>query len=413
MSALEAALEAHWAMLPDRLETLHEIAARENNPTPEALEAYKAAAAERGERLTVRDGVAILDVSGPLFKRANLFVKFSGATSYEITRRDLQVALDDPSIHAIMLKVDSPGGEVNGCDELATAIYEARSKKPVWAFVSGMACSGGYWLASAATRVVVSDSAVLGSIGVVVSITDRKKAEERNGVSRIEFVSAQSPGKRPDHETDDGKNRIQRMVNDLADVFVSAVAKHRAVTEETVIQKFGAGGVEIGAKAVALGMADEVGQFETTFAALSKSGKNRRDQRSNGGFFMSANTPDAAAETTVDTAKIEADAAAKAKAETLARVKAIQSSEEGKARPTLAEHLAFNTDMSADAALGILKASPVEKPQANAETFEQRKTEAETLGLGQPEHRDASADAAAGWKKAADMANARLGKDAV
>lgn len=413
MSALDAALQAHWAMVPDSLETLCTIAARENNPTPEVLEAYRSAAAERGERMTQRDGVAILDVSGPLFKRANLFVKFSGATSYEILRRDLQVAMDDPAIHAIMLKVDSPGGEANGCDEIAAAIYEARGKKPVWAYVSGMACSGGYWIASAAEKVVVSDLAVLGSIGVVLGITDRKKADEKNGVSRIDFVSAQSPGKRPDIHTDEGKARVQKMVDDLATVFVSAVAKHRKTSVETVIEKFGAGGVEIGANAVALGMADQVGQFETALSELSKRGKNRRNpQRSHGEFFMSDKSNGAAVEgeNTVDVAKITADASAKAKADTLARVKAIQGSEEGKSRPKLAEHLAFNTDMPAEAAIELMKAAAVETAdgaKSQAEAFEKQKAEAGALGLGAPEPRGKPEAADDGWGKAVSLANPR------
>lgn len=412
MSALDAALTAHWAMVPDSLEALCTIAARENNPTPEALEAYRAAAAERGERMTQRDGVAILDVSGPLFKRANLFVKFSGATSYEILRRDLQVAMDDPNIHAVMLKVDSPGGEANGCDEIAAAIYAARGKKPIWAFVSGMACSGGYWIASAAEKVVVSDLAVLGSIGVVLGITDRKKAEERSGVSRIDFVSAQSPGKRPDIHSDEGKARVQKMVDDLAQVFVAAVAKHRKVNVESVIEKFGAGGVEIGANAVSLGMADEVGQFESAFADLAQRGKNRRiPQRSVGDFFMSNGTNAAVeGENTVDVAKITADASAKAKAETLARVKAIQASDEGKARPKLAEHLAFNTDMAADAAVELMKTAAVETAdgaQSQAADFEKHKAEAGALGLGTPEPRGKPAASNDGWGKAVSLANPR------
>jgi capsid assembly protease len=417
MSALESAVSAPWAMLPERVEELLTIAAREHEWSPEALEAYRAQAADRGERMLVRDGVAILDVSGPLFKRANLFVKFSGATSYEIMRRDLQVALDDPAIHSIMLRVDSPGGEANGCDELAQAIYEARGKKPIAAYVSGMACSGGYWLASAADKVVVSDLAVLGSIGVVLGVTDRKKADEKNGVSRIEFVSSQSPGKRPDVQTDEGKARIQKMVDDLAEVFVTAVAKHRDVAVETVVEKFGAGGVEIGAKAVALGMADEVGNFEAALAALAKRGSNRRNpQRSPGEFFMSDKTKGAAVEgeTTVDVAKIQAEASAKAKSETLARVKAIQGSEEGKARPKLAEHLAFSTYMPAEAAIELMKAAAVETVETS-KTFEERKADAGALGLAQPEERGASNTETVqqGWKAAAERANARFGKDAV
>lgn len=278
MRALDQAMSAPWAMLPERIEELLAIASREHSP--QALEAYRAYRADRGERLLVRDNVAILDVAGPLFKRANLFVHYSGATSYEILRRDLQAAIDDKSVDAIMIRIDSPGGEASGCDELAAAIYAARGKKPITAFVSGMACSGGYWIAAAAERMVVSDLAVLGSIGVVLGVTDRSKADERAGVSRIEFVSSQSPGKRPDAVTDAGKARIQKMVDDLGAVFVSAVAKYRGVSEATVISEFGNGGVEIGANAVKRHMADEVGQFESTLQTLSTRGKGTRTSQS-------------------------------------------------------------------------------------------------------------------------------------
>jgi signal peptide peptidase SppA len=262
-------------MLPEAIEQVLEIAARENDPTPEALEAYRAARADNGERLSIRGNVGILDARGPMFKRANLMTAFSGATSYEVLRRDLQVALDTTAIEAIMLRVDSPGGEVSACDELAAAIFSARKQKPTAAYISGQGASAAYWLASATDKIIVSDVAAVGSIGVVLGITDRKKADERSGISRTEFVSSQSPDKRLDHETDAGKAKIQKLVDELGAVFVNAVAKHRGVTADHVIKKFGAGGLEVGANAVAAGMADEVGQFETALARLSMRGKNR------------------------------------------------------------------------------------------------------------------------------------------
>lgn len=414
MTVLESAISAPWAMLPERIEELVSIAGRYNEAAPEALEAYRAQAAERGERLLVRDGVGILDVTGPLFKRANLFVRISGATSYEILRRDLQAALDDPSIHAIMLRIDSPGGEANGCDELARAIYEARGKKPITAFVSGMAASGGYWLASAAERVVVSDAAVLGSIGVVLGMRLAK-----DDGKTIEFVSAQSPGKRPDPTTDAGKARIQEMVDDLADVFIASVAKFRGVSPETVVKKFGEGGVKVGAKAVAAGMADEVGQFEAALSALSKRGKSRRSNPLEGGFLMSETTKTAAVEEKIDVAKIEADAGAKAVAAYKARQSAIMGCDGAKQFPKLAASLVDNAALTTEVAIGMLAAAlaeapKVEAPKALEKTYEQRKTEAGTLGLGQPEATDAERKTAEdGWSKAVGRVNASLGPNAI
>ncbi|MHA6687718.1 S49 family peptidase [Mesorhizobium sp. A556] len=277
MRAYDMAMSAPWAMLAENVEQLLEIAARDHDP--KALEAYRATRADRGERLLVRDNVAILHIAGPMFKRANLFVQISGATSYDILRRDLQAALDDKAIDAILLNIDSPGGEVAGCDELAAAIYAARGRKPITAYVSGMAASAAYWIASATGRIVVSDSAMLGSIGVVLGMTDRSKADERAGITRVEFVSSQSPGKRPDHGADEGKARMQKLVDDLGDVFVSAVSRYRGVSKATVLSDFGQGGIEVGANAVKRKMADVVGQFEATLRALSAQGRNGKSAR--------------------------------------------------------------------------------------------------------------------------------------
>lgn len=361
MRALEMAMSAPWAMLPEAVENLLAIAAREHDP--QALEAYRAQRADRGERLGIRDNVAILNIEGPLFKRANLFVSFSGATSYEIVRRDLQAALDDKAVDAIILNIDSPGGEANGCDELASAIYAARGKKPITAYVSGMACSGAYWLAAAADRIVVSDAAMLGSIGVVLGITDRKKADERNGISRLDFVSSQSPGKRPDIETDEGKARVQKMVDDLADVFVSAVAKYRGVSKATVLAEFGRGGVEVGANAVKWKMADQVGQFEATLSGLSARGKTARAARTAAAAVTSpASAYPRLAASAAPAAPIATNVDAPIAAErqiVLAareRMKAFAALNDRTVAPALYAHLRDETNLSAEEAAMILKA---------------------------------------------------------
>lgn len=368
MRALDQAMSAPWAMLPERVEELIAIASRENNPTPEALEAYRASRADKGERMLVRDNVAILEVNGPLFKRANLFVHYSGATSYEILRRDLQAALDDRSVEAIMLKVDSPGGEVSGCDELASAIYSARGKKLIHAFVSGQACSGGYWIASAADKVIVSDAATIGSIGVIFGIADRKKADERAGITRLEFVSSQSPGKRPNHETDEGRRRLQKVVDDLGAVFVNAVAKHRKVSANTVIAKFGNGGVEIGANAVALGMADELGQFEEAFRALSARGRRMNISQSmrSSAATQPRSTPvdfgaHAPAFPTAAGSVGDAAPTGHVRDQTVAsvreRYRAFSALEQRSTMPALHEHLRDMTSISASGASKILNAA--------------------------------------------------------
>lgn len=137
---------AAWAMESAQLDSLLSHIAK-----PNALQDRLPRKADTGQRLGNRNGVGILYVTGGLVKRNGLFAQVFGLTTYETLRRDLQAALDDDDITSVLLYIDSPGGEASGCDELANAIYAARKVKRTAAFVSGMACSAAYWLASEGT----------------------------------------------------------------------------------------------------------------------------------------------------------------------------------------------------------------------------------------------------------------------
>lgn len=264
VDALNVALAVPWAMQPEALHTLLQIAAREG-AGPEAVAAQLGHKLDNTRTVKVRGGVAVVPVVGPIFRRANLLTSVSGATSIEVLAQDLSAALEDPSVSSILLEIDSPGGEANGVSEMAAMIAHARSKKPVHAYVGGIGASGAYWLASAAETVTVAPTGMLGSIGTVMGF---KKGDG----SEVEFVSSQSPHKRPDLETDAGKAQIQGLLDTLAGVFISDVARYRGVSAATVESDFGRGGLLIGKDAVKAGMADAVGSFEGLVRKL-KSGR--------------------------------------------------------------------------------------------------------------------------------------------
>jgi signal peptide peptidase SppA len=266
ISALDAALNAVWAMEERSLEMLLEIAARDHDVSPEALEAYSAKSIANAQRARVRDGVAVLDAIGPLFRRANLMTAISGATSYDILRQDLQAVIDDPAVKAVILNIDSPGGEANGTSELAEAVYGLRGKKPIIAYIGGTGASAAYWLASAADKIVIAPTAVLGSIGVQVAY---RESAARPGEKTYRFVSSQSPNKNPELGTPAASEQIQNTIDAMAAVFVADVARNRGVATETVLTDFGKGGIFVGQTAVDAGMADSIGTFETVLADLS------------------------------------------------------------------------------------------------------------------------------------------------
>lgn len=388
-----------WAITSDVMETILAIAERDNL-SPEAVAQDLGRPLDNTYNAEVRDGIAILPVQGPMIRHANLFSKISGATSYDMLAVDFKRALDNPDVRAIVLDVDSPGGEANGVSEFADQIFAARGTKPVITYAGGQMCSAAYWVGAASDEIVVSDTSLLGSIGVVMTMKDATERDAKAGIKTYEIVSSHSPLKRAGPDTDEGMARMQALVDSLSDVFVAKVAKYRGTTPEAVLSDFGQGGVRVGQEAVAAGMADRVGSFEQVLSELrngrkistvaplaaSAAGKNSLtgERKMLTADQVKAEHPDAA-KALVDEGRIaghaaglqEGKAAASAEGATAerARIRAILGSDDAKGRTTLAQHLAFESDMSAEQAAGILKNSVAAqehtgKPQGKSE-FEQ------------------------------------------
>ena len=204
-------------------------------------------------------GVAVIPVRGPIFQHASWLDEMCGATSYERIESTLWDAFDDSTVDAIVLNISSPGGEVDGCSELAKLIRKINATKPVIAYASGSICSAAYWLGSACSTIVVSPTSVVGCLGVAGTIRDTRQAEEKMGIKSYEIVSSQTPDKRPDVATDDGRAQIVAMIDAMADVFLNDVAANRGIERSKVDETYGKGGVFVGALAVSAGLADAVG----------------------------------------------------------------------------------------------------------------------------------------------------------
>lgn len=261
VSAFDLVASQPWAILPSMLETIGAIARRENDSV-EALEARLGRPLQNTRSVKMRDGVATIPITGPVFRYANLFSEISGAVSLDVLATDLTRAIDDPSVKSIVLVLDSPGGQANGISEFAAMVRA--STKPVVAYVDGSAASAAYWIASAADEIFISKTGEVGSIGAVVSIDTRGK---KDGV--MEIVSSQSPNKRPDVSTDAGRALIQARIDQFAQVFIEDVAAYRRVSVDHVLGHYGQGDMRMGAEAVRLGMADRVSTLEEVIAGLT------------------------------------------------------------------------------------------------------------------------------------------------
>jgi ClpP class serine protease len=266
--AVDLILARPWAISPEWLDTMLAIAERqgdiaaaqqaraEREQRREAVYAYGTRPLEGTRTVRMRDSVALLEINGPIFRYASMFDDISGATSVQNLARDLQIALDSPAVDALILVMDSPGGEVDGIHALAQMIYAARGSKPIAAYVDGDACSAAQWIASAADEIVADATARLGSIGVRMSMRDPSSAR----AGQLVFVDSNADMKDPDPATAEGKAELMRQVNALASVFRADVAMMRSISEDAIISL--RGGVRVGQEAVDAGLADRLGSLE-------------------------------------------------------------------------------------------------------------------------------------------------------
>ncbi|MEQ9330272.1 S49 family peptidase [Thalassobaculum sp.] len=238
---------------------------------------------------TRRDGVAVIPVRGHIFPAGGLLSRMYAVTSPARIAADFDAALADASVDAIVLDVDSPGGSPAGVAELAREIRAAASVKPVIAYGSGMVASAAYWIAAAASQLVVEDTTSLGSVGVVAGVTVQVQPDF-DGYQTFEVVSSNASNKRPDPRTESGLAEIRRRIDAVEAVFIDAVASFRGLDREVVVRDFGFGGLRVGADAVSAGLADRVGSFEDAIAAAQSAAGRSRSTQSGGAAGRPAST---------------------------------------------------------------------------------------------------------------------------
>lgn len=218
--------------------------------------------------------VAVVPVHGPISHRGSIFSYLFGGTSTEDVSQQLRQYVNDPTVGAIVLDIDSPGGDVDGVDELASEIYQARKLKPIVAVSNALCASAAYYLASQASELVASPSSLTGSIGVYTVHEDISQLLDNAGVkvNLIKFGENKAEGNPYEALSDPAREHLQEMVDTYGDAFEKAVARGRGVKQEDVHKKFGQGRVYDAKKAVKLGMADRIGTLDDV---LSRHGAQR------------------------------------------------------------------------------------------------------------------------------------------
>lgn len=218
------------------------------------------------------NGVAVIDLIGPIYPRANSMTT-SGATSIAQFSNDVIRAYESNSVSAIVLNIDSPGGDVRGIADSADMIFDMaqKDKKPILSYGSGYMASAAYYVGSAAQSVTGNKHSVNGSIGVVMQA-------RKNDKDMIEITSSQSPNKRLDPTTDEGVAKIRQRLDDIAEIFIGDVARYRGISAEKVLAKYGQGDVFVGPRAKKQGLIDKIGTLSSVVEEAAKlSGTGRRN----------------------------------------------------------------------------------------------------------------------------------------
>jgi signal peptide peptidase SppA len=220
----------------------------------------------------VRDGVAVIPIEGIVARRMNLLTRISGGVSTELVARDVQNAVADSAVKAILLDVDSPGGSVEGVQALADSIFAARSRKPIVALANERMSSAAYWLGSSASEVyAASDTAAVGSIGVVMSHVDTSQREAMAGIKTTEIYSGKYKRVASEHAplTDEGREYLQAQTDAVYSIFVDQVARNRGVSTATVLSKMADGRTFLGRQAQTAGLIDGIATLDQLVSDLA------------------------------------------------------------------------------------------------------------------------------------------------
>ncbi len=182
------------------------------------------------------EGVAVIPVHGVLINRFNSSWGF--VTGYSYIRSMLRAALADEDVELIVFDVDSPGGDAPGCFELCEEIRASREVKPTIAVVDALSASGGYAIASSATRMVCTPSGSVGSIGVYWIHADLSERHKQMGVKYTIFEAPEGGAKMDGAPygpmSERASKEAQARVVKRWDEFVALVVANRGMTEEAV-----------------------------------------------------------------------------------------------------------------------------------------------------------------------------------
>lgn len=198
-----------------------------------------------------------------------------GETMVDDLKIQLHQAAMDDKVKAIVLYIDSPGGEVTASDMIYAAVCRARERKPVVVYMGSLAASGGYYVSCGGNYLMADDTSLTGSIGVIIETINYQSLMGKVGVDPVVFKSGQFKdmlsGARS--MTDEEKAYVQNMVMQTYGKFVGIVARERKLPEDQLRAGIADGRVISGRDALNDKLIDGLGQIEDAYEKARELGK--------------------------------------------------------------------------------------------------------------------------------------------
>ena len=227
--------------------------------------------------LRIKNGIAVIPVTGVLRDDVDYMVRFGGATAYQQLERDFNVALEKEDVRAIVFFMNSPGGSAIGCKRIADMVFDSRGLKPIRSYVHTICGSACYYIAAATDRIEANADALVGSVGSIFPHLEQSGMLKDFGVGATVFTNEGSPKKSHGNVfeplSDDARQTLQQFVNSYGQAFINDVARYRGLTPADVASRYGQGDALRADAAIAQGIVDAiVGGFSEVLDSLSPSG---------------------------------------------------------------------------------------------------------------------------------------------
>lgn len=214
--------------------------------------------------------VAVVPIQGQIgYGSAN--VLGGSVVNPEKIKTQIRNAEEDSSVRAILLDINSPGGTPVASEEIMNAVKN--SKKPVVSWISDSGASGAYLAATGSDKIVASNSSMVGSIGVIMDLTNLSELYEKLGVNRSSITAGKYKDMGADYKnlTPEEQSILQSMVNENYDNFMTIVAENRNLSKDYV-SSIAEGRIYTGKQAKDLKLIDEIGGKDKALDIAAKLG---------------------------------------------------------------------------------------------------------------------------------------------